>query len=206
MTGEHAASGMVFSTKLAPLAEPIDAEDYMQVLLDRQAAWEAEHPSQGWVRPLLEWFIEPGDEKWVRLPEPAPTAKRQPTPRVYRSAESIRAELADVEARMARVAGEDCGDGAVVNLSPYSRSRAARNAGRRRFEKLDRDLERYSKLKARRDRLAAQLARAEAREAKPPNGNVSAGQTVTGTCDDGSEPETPHGRVCPGAGHARKRP
>lgn len=150
----------------APLTEPIDAEDYMKVLLARQAVWETAHPGFR-LRPLLEWFIVPGDEEWVRLPEPAPPAeKRQRAPRVYRSAESIRVELSAVEAEMARVAGDDCGDSAVVNLSPLSRSRAARNAGRRRFAKLDRDLERYAKLKTRRDRLASQLARAEAREAK----------------------------------------
>lgn len=48
---------------VAPLTEPIDAEDYIGVLLARQAAWEAEHPRQGWMRPLLEWFIADGDEQ-----------------------------------------------------------------------------------------------------------------------------------------------
>lgn len=149
-----------------PLAAPIDAEDYIQLLLDRQAAWEAAHPYHR-LRPLLEWFIEPGDEQWVRLPARTPNApKPKPTRRVYRSAASIRTELAAVEAKMARIASAGSDDPAAVNLSPYSRSRAARTAGRRRFAQLDRDLERYANLQRRRTRLAGRLAAAEARESK----------------------------------------
>jgi hypothetical protein len=148
---------------IEPLTAPIDAEDYMQLLLKRQAAWEAAHPHYR-LRPLLEWFIEPGDERWVHLPAPAP--KRKPAPRVYRSAASIRTELAAVEAQMARIANSGPDDPAAVNISPFARSRAARTAGRRRFAKLDRDLERYTALERRRSRLAGRLASAEAREAK----------------------------------------
>lgn len=150
---------------IEPLAAPIDAEDYMQLLLDRQAAWEAAHPHHR-LRPLLEWFIAPGDEQWVCLPAPAPAPKREPTPRVYRSAASIRTELAAVEATMARIASAGPDDPAAVNLSPHARSRAARTAGRRRFAQLDRDLERYANLERRRTRLAGQQVAAEARESQ----------------------------------------
>ena len=149
----------------APLNAPIDAEDYVDLLLARQAAWHAARPHVS--LPLLpEHFIEDGDEKWVILPDAKPAPKRQRTARRYRPAADIRAELADVEARMARIAGSGPDDPAAVNLSPFARSRAARNAGRRRFAQLDRDLERYTKLAARRDTLAFALKSAEAREAK----------------------------------------
>jgi hypothetical protein len=153
-----------------PLTAPIDGEAYMQVLLDRQAAYEAAHPNRPGalprMRPLLEWFIQDGDEKWVILPEHKFAPKRTPTPRTYRSAASIREELGALEARMARIAGSGPDDPAAVNLSPFARSRAARNAGRRRFAQLDRDLERYTQLTTRRDQLTGQLRSAETREAK----------------------------------------
>lgn len=43
-------------------------DEYMALLLERQAAHMAEHPpNPSWLRPLLEWFIEDGDEKLVDL-------------------------------------------------------------------------------------------------------------------------------------------
>lgn len=155
-----------FTDGVVPLSAPIDGEEYMRVLLDRQAAWEAAHPGPGRFRPLLEWFIVDGDEHQVRLPEATLAPRRVTAPRVYRTAESIRADLAKVEGEMARVAGTGPGDRAAANLSPYSRSRAARNAGRRRFAQLDRDLERYASLERRRVKLVGRLAAAEARELK----------------------------------------
>lgn len=119
---------------------------------------------QPWVRPLLEWFIADSDEQWVRLPASTTVPKRETKLRVYRSAASIREKLATVEASMARIAGNGSEDNAVVNLSPFSRSRAARTAGRRRFEQMDRDLERYVALDKRRTALKNRLASAEARE------------------------------------------
>jgi hypothetical protein len=154
-----------FTDGIAPLTAMIDGEDYMRVLLDRQASWEAAHPDCR-LRPLLDWFVVDGDEQWVILPEHKPQPKRQPKRRVYRSAASIREELARVEAQMTRIAGSGPDDPAAVNISPHARSRAARTAGRRRFAKLDRDLERYAQLDTRRSRLAGRLAAAEAREAK----------------------------------------
>lgn len=149
----------------APLSELISGDDYMQVLVQRQQAWTAANaPARSsWASaPLLEWFVEPGDEQFVQLPEP--TRRPDPQPRMYRSAESLRAERDEVERRMNEIAGTGPTDGAAVNLSPYSRSRAARTAGRRRFAQLDRSLEQYTKLQHRRDQLNGRLANAEARE------------------------------------------
>lgn len=149
------------STKLTG---PISGEEYIQVLLARQAAHVAAHPHpRGWP-PLLEWFVRAEDEPYVVLPEATPVPKRTPKPRVYRSAESIRAELEIVDAQLAAFGVNDVPDRAAANLSPHARSRAAARAGRRRFTRMDRDLQRYTALTRRRDRLAGRLATAEARE------------------------------------------
>lgn len=158
-----------FPNLVGPLTEPVSGDEYVRVVLvGRQQAWLAVNPTgKSWLVPLLEWFIEPGDEAFVHLPESEPVPlRRARKPRVYRSAALLRAELAEVERHMAAVAGAgDCGDGAVVNLSPNARSRAARTAGRKRFAQLDRALERYAQLQRRRDALRSRIVSAEAREA-----------------------------------------
>jgi len=149
------------------LTEPISGEDYMEVLVARQAAYVATQGQSGPLQrflPLLEWFVRAEDEPFVILPESTPAPKRTRQPRVYRSAASIRAELDDVEARLAAFGANDVPDRAAANLSPHARSRAAARAGRRRFERMDRDLQRYTALARRRDQLAGRLASAEARE------------------------------------------
>jgi hypothetical protein len=158
-----------------PLTEPISGEDYMSVLLARQAAWRDAYTVGGRAParpPLLEHFVLDADVPFVVVPDHAPKPKPKPQPRQYRSAESLRAELAKVEATMDRVAGRsDTGDRAAANLSPSARSRAARTAGRRRFAQMDRDLERYTQLRQRASALASQIARAEAREAAVEQGD-----------------------------------
>ncbi|WP_133116296.1 hypothetical protein [Amycolatopsis antarctica] len=145
---------------------PISRDDYMQVLVARQQAWHARNPHVK-LPALYEWFIEDGDELYVIVPKQAPAPKKTVTPRVYRSAESLRAERDKLDADMARVAGAgDPGDRAATNLSPYSRSRAAASAGRRRFAQMDRALERYTAMSRRRDALDSRIAKAEAREAR----------------------------------------
>jgi hypothetical protein len=78
----------------------------------------------------------------------------------------LREERDKVAAQLAAIGDEDCADGAVVNLSPYSRSKAAARAGRRRFERMDRDLERYAALQRRLENLNGRILTAEARERK----------------------------------------
>lgn len=156
------------------LTHVVTGDEYMEILLKRQAAFTAhiaEHGGGVKLRypPLLEWFVRDADADFVRLPDQAPAPpKPTPKPRVYRTAASIRAELASVEARMAQVAGRtDYGDTAAANLSPNARSRAARTAGRKRFDQMDRDLATYTRLDQRRQRLAGRLRAAEARERLP---------------------------------------
>lgn len=144
--------------------------EYMEVLQARLAEWEAAHPKPTWARthfpPLLEWFIQPGDEELVELPpDPEPAPKRPRHPRTYRSAASLREERQRVHDELnALIEIDSEGDMAITNLSPYSRSRAARAAGRRRFAQLDRDLQRYTRLQRRLTYLDGRIARADRRE------------------------------------------
>lgn len=157
-----------------PLTEIVDGDTYIEVLCRRQAAWQEAQAASGIMPKFphpLEYFVREADEPYVRLPEKKPTPKRTPEPRRYRSAASLRAELAEVEQHMERVAGRsDTGDRAAANLSPHSRSRAVSRAGRRRFAAMDRDLETYTRLLKRRDSLKSRIAKADARERKTTTG------------------------------------
>lgn len=152
-----------------PITTPMTGEEYMTVLAERQQTWEREHTKPG-VRlrfpALLEWFIVPGEEHLVQLPETAePTTRPARRPRTYRSAESLRQERDRLAQCMEQVAGAgDTHDQASTNLSPYSRSRVVRRAGRRRFAAMDRALEKYARMVKRLAQLDGQIARAEARE------------------------------------------
>jgi len=149
----------------APLTEPIDGQAYIGVLLERQAAWNARRGGQQTFPPPPEYFVRAEDEDFVIVPGEKPAPKRERRPRTYRSAASLIEERDQVQARMDAITAEDSDDPAIVNLSPNARSRAARNAGRRRFEQLDRDLERYTALSTRLERLNYQIKAARAREA-----------------------------------------
>lgn len=167
----------------------LTGEEYMALLEQRRAEWEAAHPAReaaeaeverikrafpganpvlkpGWSPPtaLLEWFVRPGDEDLVDLPKEQPAPKRERRPRVYQSAASLIAERDGLVARRDAIVADDGGDLAETNLSPSSRSRAARSAGRRRFAKLDRDLERVAKLSRRIEALNFRITTAQARE------------------------------------------
>ncbi len=144
-------------------------DEYITVLEQRRAAYMAERPGQPeWLVPLLEWFIEPGDEQLVTLPAPAPKPERPaPAPRRYRSAASLRAARDQLQARLDALTGTS-GDPAAVNLSPHARSRAARNAGRRRMAALDRDVRQAARLLRRINDLDSRIARAEHRERSQP--------------------------------------
>lgn len=151
-----------------PLTAPIDGEAYMQLLLQRQADWAATRwpggvPTGTWL-PLLESFIQAADEEFVQLLD---RVKRERPPRTYRSAASLREERVRVDAQIDALISKDGSlDGAAVNLSPYSRSRAAASAGRRRFKTLDRDVEKSTALRKQLSGLDGRIMRAEAREAR----------------------------------------
>jgi hypothetical protein len=176
---------------------PVNGDEYMELLEQRRAEAEAaararraeqdqlerfrnaplgvnpQITTQAWVQgPLLEHFVRPGDEDLLDLPDPAPAPNREPHPRVYRSAASLREERDRLQARRAAHIDSDNGSPAhdafaIVNVSTQSRNRAARASGRRRFAGLDRELKQYAALTRRIQSLDSRIAKAEAREARP---------------------------------------
>lgn len=52
-----------FTDGVVPLSAPIDGEAYMQILLDRQAAWVAVHLSDGLLRPQPLFRRRPGKQR-----------------------------------------------------------------------------------------------------------------------------------------------
>jgi hypothetical protein len=161
--------------------EPMAAEtrrltggEYMELLEQRRAAWEAECARSGTLRPrygaLLEWFVQDGDEKLFTPPKAAPVPKRETKPRVYRSAASLREERDQLQARRAAFVEPDNGGPehdarAIVNVSTQSKNRASRASGRRRHASNDRALREYAALTRRIGALNSQIVKAEAREA-----------------------------------------
>jgi hypothetical protein len=49
-----------------PMSARLNGEQYVAVLLERQAEWVAAHPGRRYP-PLLEWFVREGDEHLVDL-------------------------------------------------------------------------------------------------------------------------------------------
>jgi hypothetical protein len=100
---------------------------------------------------MLEWFIQAGDEDLVELPAPSP--RPQPQPRRYRSTESLRAERDRLIARRDEITTGAHQDPAMCNLG-----------GRRRWDQLERDIQKVARLTKRIDTLGWRIAAAESRE------------------------------------------
>jgi len=161
-----------------------EAEAVRRTLAREQAQYErfmsaplGVHPQitpKAWVAgPLLESFVETGDEGLVDLPapKPEPEPKRAPRPRTYRSAASLREERDALQARRDAYIEPDDGSVeadpfAIGNISTQALYPRARAAGRRRFARMDRDLERFANLLRRINALDSRIATAEAREAR----------------------------------------
>src|ERR1035437_5380638 len=77
-----------------PLNHHITAEEYMDLLVERQQVYLDASPVHAWVKPLLEWFIWPGDGDFVILPD-----RTTATPELSRTDAD---RLADAEAGVAR--------------------------------------------------------------------------------------------------------
>ncbi len=145
---------------------------YMDLLLERQAAYESEHPPVGWVRPLIEWFIQPGDEDLIDMAaidaENARTSeqpKRVAKPRTYRSAASLieeRDRLAakrDALSDMRRHGTDDLAAYGGVGVRQTSRQRAKYGA------RMERALSEYVRIDGKVKALDSRIVRAQAREA-----------------------------------------
>ena len=170
------------------------SDEYMQLLKERRAEaeiaakleWFRSAPIEGsppftpkaWVRPLLESFVLPGDEDLFTPPKAAPAPKREATPRTYRSAASLREERDALLARRDGLVKADDGSVeadpfAIGNISTQALYPRARAAGRRRFARMDRELERFASLTRRIDVLDSRIAKAEAREAHAESDSLS---------------------------------
>lgn len=137
-------------------------DEYMALLLERQAEHVAANPpARPWIKPLLESFIRPGDEALFTPPEETPQPKRETTPRVYRSAASLRAERDRLVARTKPLLEPIATDTAATHGAALGRRRTDRLAARE-----DSKLRKYVELDKRIKALEGRIARAERREGK----------------------------------------
>lgn len=137
-------------------------DEYIALLTERQQAHLVVHPpAKPWLKPLLEWFIQPGDEDLFTPPTNAPEPKRPTTPRVYRTAASLRAEREDLISRRDATVPESLPDRAAVTGQGIGIKRGLRYAAR-----MDRALQKYTALDRRIRELDGRIARAESREAR----------------------------------------
>ncbi|MEQ7847761.1 hypothetical protein [Nocardioides kribbensis] len=139
-------------------------DEYMDLLLERQAEWERKHagdPRRPWARPLLEWFIREGDDLLFTPPEEQPQPKRATQSRVYRSAASLRAERDRLVTQRAPLLTPILTDRAAAGGVALGPKRTARVQAQE-----DRRLQRYVSLTRRIEALETRIQRAEAREVR----------------------------------------
>lgn len=149
-----------------PLTEPILAEAYMDLLKERQKVFKADRDAAEipWMVPLLEWFIWPGDDDLVILPdrtteEPAPT--RTDADRLADAQTAVAnwtGRLAKAQAAYDAAIGRSrpADDGAVINIPRTPRM----------WKRLDSDISRVIQAGRIRDSAANKLAMAQGRVRK----------------------------------------
>ena len=147
------------------LDAPIPAEQYMNLILERQRVYEAANPPVKWARTLPEWFVWPGDDDFVILPDRTTAPKPEPT-------RTDADRLADAQAGVARwterlAAAEAAWTAAYDRARPKTTDNAVVNIPlARRQRGLDSQLRRVSEATKVRDNARAKLAMAEARVRK----------------------------------------
>lgn len=135
-------------------------DEYMALLVERQEDHMREHPpARPWLKPLLDWFIRPGDEDVFTPPAVEPQPKRVTTPRTYRSAASLRDERDRLTAQAAPLVTPLLNDRAAAGGQALGQKGTARIQKRE-----DARLQRYVALDRRIRALDARIASAEARE------------------------------------------
>lgn len=150
----------------AALAAPrLTGDEYMALLVERQAAYVAAHPPlKPWIMPLLEWFVLPGDEELFTPPKPKPQPKPARKPRTYRPASHWRERLERIDAALAaldpgpRHGTTDRAAYGGVGVPQTARQNA------QWANRIDRTARRYGELSRAREEIAGKLARAERRE------------------------------------------
>ena len=110
-------------------------------------------------------YMVRSDERWW-MSQRVRSPKHVPTPRTYKPSSYWRGLRDKAQAELERITGSTSNDPAIVNLSHTSRSRSARNAGRRRMAQLGRDVEKVARLTSRIEFLDHKVLMAEARERK----------------------------------------
>ncbi|MBF6416961.1 hypothetical protein [Nocardia cyriacigeorgica] len=154
---------------MSDTARRLSGDEYMALLQQRMDEWLAIHSTT--VRPkfppLLEWFIQDGDENLVdpailAAPEPQPKPVRRP--RYYRPASYWQTEVARLEAERATLTEPLITDRAAAGGVALGPKRTARIQQRE-----DGRLRRYVALEPKLRHAQAMLRAAAAREAGNPN-------------------------------------
>lgn len=146
-------------------------EQYMNVLLERQAEYAAEHPPVLGFPPLLDWFIRDGDEHLVdmdaidRANAAHDRVEKRPTkPRYYKPASHWRAVIERTQRRMDAINGiqrhhtTDPAAYGGVGIRQTSRQR------RQYADRIDKAAAEYVRLEARLRHATSMLRKAETRE------------------------------------------
>lgn len=132
-------------------------DEYVALLLERQATHIAEHPPAApWMLPLLEWFIQPGDEDLFTPPPTEPAPKRATEPRTYRTAASLTEERDRLVAQCAFL-------GRAMSEDPAT-ARVGAGLARRNAARMDRELQRAVALDQRISHLNHRIDLATVRE------------------------------------------
>ena len=146
-------------------------EQYMDMLLARQAEYAAEHANVLGFPPLLDWFIRDGDERLVGMDAvnrdnaAHDRVEKRPTkPRHYKPASHWRSVIERTQTRMDSLAGvqrhatdDPAAYGGVgVRQTPRQRRKYA--------DRVDRTAAEYVRLDARLKHATSMLRKAEARE------------------------------------------
>lgn len=157
-------------TGAAPAAPLLAPDEYMGVLLERQAEYAKQHPPVLGFPPLLDWFIRDGDEHLVDMDaiEQAnePTERPAPRPRYYKPASHWRGVIERTQARMDAINGStkrhDTTDPAAyggVGIRQTPRQQ------RKHWTRIDNAASEYVRLEARLGHARSMLRKAERREA-----------------------------------------
>lgn len=148
----------------------LTGDEYMDLLVERQAAYVAAHPPlQPWAAPLLEWFVLPGDEEIFTPPKATPRQRPARRPRTYRPASHWREKLERLDAALAsldpgpRHGTTDRAAYGGVGIPQTARQNAKWDT------RISRTARRYVELTQAREEVAGKLARAEMRERGRPH-------------------------------------
>lgn len=155
------------------LDAPIPAEQYMDLILERQRVYEAAHPPVKWVRTLPEWFCWPGDDDFVILPDrvvAAPKPKRTPPTReaLIAKRDALQSQLDRLVVKRDRtVLGPRHGTDDIAAYAGIGiRTTARQNA--KRAAAMDRSIAETARIMRRISQVSGSLARVESQIARMP--------------------------------------